>query len=823
MTARRRGKLSALIWALATLAGLLPAAPRVAWAASDPSLQVIREVNTVGGGDAPTLTAQLSGAAGSPTQIDFEVLDGPGDQPFGDGDGGASPDETCSIASGATSCVVAIRGTQEGTSRVRAWIHGTTPDTEEGRLSNGGSVGLLDAGVDCQTGDDELLQDTCHGGAAVQPGNQTEPDATDLVQIAWTSFTDAKLNCDDANPADGTDVEYNNAAADDRSEQYTCSLTTLAGQPVTNAFIDGERTAGSAALESPNGAKADSADLNDFCHIQGGQCTGTVKVTNTGDATLCFWAEPGNPNDAATGEDNAYNTTDNTDGKGCADELVDETEGNDITDAVLLDTDNPRASGIDARPEVQTGSSGEQFILSAVVYDQFGRVFTGDSTDTEVSGELFDGSPLDEDGNTPSSPDFACHTGTVGGCSTTMPAQVPLGTNLACLWIGDTPASNRFIGDNLDGSCDDEVPTDPTVDDGTPAPVGDGRDIVRFTVQSRPAILAVSPDAKRQETTDVLAVTGANFVDGARLTVSGQGVKVGPTSYVSGSRLEADLGIAPDAPAGNRDVTVTNPDGGTTTCAGCFHVVGQGYWLVASDGGIFGFGDAGFSGSAGDRPLNKPIVGMAATPTGKGYWLAASDGGVFNFGDAPFLGSAGNLNLNKPVVGVAALPSGKGYWLVGSDGGIFAFGEAKFYGSTGRLPLSKPIVGISASPTGRGYWLVGSDGGIFAFGDAKYYGSAGDLRLNRPIAAMAATSTGKGYWLAGVDGGIFAYGDATFYGGTGDIKLNRPIVSMVTTPFVKGYWLVASDGGIFNFGDAHFFGSTGDLRLNQPIVGIARR
>ena len=32
--------------------------------------------------------------------------------------------------------------------------------------------------------------------------------------------------------------------------------------------------------------------------------------------------------------------------------------------------------------------------------------------------------------------------------------------------------------------------------------------------------------------------------------------------------------------------------------------------------------------------LNKPIVGMAATPTGKGYWLVASDGGVFSFGDA---------------------------------------------------------------------------------------------------------------------------------------------------------------------------------------------
>ena len=41
----------------------------------------------------------------------------------------------------------------------------------------------------------------------------------------------------------------------------------------------------------------------------------------------------------------------------------------------------------------------------------------------------------------------------------------------------------------------------------------------------------------------------------------------------------------------------------------------QGYRMVASDGGIFNYGDAGFFGSAGSIHLNKPIVGMASTPT----------------------------------------------------------------------------------------------------------------------------------------------------------------------------------------------------------------
>jgi hypothetical protein len=61
---------------------------------------------------------------------------------------------------------------------------------------------------------------------------------------------------------------------------------------------------------------------------------------------------------------------------------------------------------------------------------------------------------------------------------------------------------------------------------------------------------------------------------------------------------------------------------------------------VAADGGIFTFGDAGYFGSTGNIHLNKPIVGMAATPDGQGYWLMASDGGIFTFGDAPFDGSS---------------------------------------------------------------------------------------------------------------------------------------------------------------------------------------
>jgi len=101
----------------------------------------------------------------------------------------------------------------------------------------------------------------------------------------------------------------------------------------------------------------------------------------------------------------------------------------------------------------------------------------------------------------------------------------------------------------------------------------------------------------------------------------------------------------------------------------------------------------------------------------------ASDGGIFAFGDAPYLGSMGGIALVRPVVTMASTPDGRGYWLAASDGGLFAFGDAPFRGSTGGRALDAPIVSMTPS-TNAGYWLAASDGGIFSFG-VPFHGSMG--------------------------------------------------------------------------------------------------
>jgi hypothetical protein len=226
--------------------------------------------------------------------------------------------------------------------------------------------------------------------------------------------------------------------------------------------------------------------------------------------------------------------------------------------------------------------------------------------------------------------------------------------------------------------------------------------------------------------------------------------------------------------------------------------------------------------AAGSHPLWAAYVGTTcpapAQAPAPGYRTATAGGAVLDFGGAQPYGSMAGAHLNKPIVGMAATPDGKGYWLVAADGGVFAFGDASFYGSMAGAHLNKPIVGMAATPDGKGYWLVAADGGVFAFGDASFYGSMAGAHLNKPIVGMAATEGGGGYWLVAADGGVFNYGTAGFFGSSSALHLNSPITSIFPASEGQGYTLGAADGGIFAFGSASFAGSAAGLNLGAPAV-----
>ena len=57
----------------------------------------------------------------------------------------------------------------------------------------------------------------------------------------------------------------------------------------------------------------------------------------------------------------------------------------------------------------------------------------------------------------------------------------------------------------------------------------------------------------------------------------------------------------------------------------------------------------------GNVKLNKPVQSLVPDADGSGYWLVASDGGIFNYSNKPFAGSLGASPPAKPVTSVAVL------------------------------------------------------------------------------------------------------------------------------------------------------------------------
>jgi hypothetical protein len=212
----------------------------------------------------------------------------------------------------------------------------------------------------------------------------------------------------------------------------------------------------------------------------------------------------------------------------------------------------------------------------------------------------------------------------------------------------------------------------------------------------------------------------------------------------------------------------------------------RGYWLDASDGGVFAFGDAGFDGSipglglhpAGSglpNSLNAPIVGMVPSADGGGYFMVASDGGVFAFGDARFAGSCPGMG-GCAGAAVAVMPdaSGNGYWVVTATGNVYTFGDAPYLGAPGHGTVTSAV----AAPDGTGYWVLLRNGEVFGFGNSAYFGAPlGAFSGLNPATAIFATSDGGGYWVSSSLGVVYTFGDAPSDGGMAGTQLNGAIIA----------------------------------------------
>ncbi len=173
---------------------------------------------------------------------------------------------------------------------------------------------------------------------------------------------------------------------------------------------------------------------------------------------------------------------------------------------------------------------------------------------------------------------------------------------------------------------------------------------------------------------------------------------------------------------------------------------GGGYWLVARDGGIFTYGDAGFDGSAGALSLDAPVTGMAATPERRRLLAGGPRRRHLHLRRRPLLRLAGRDGAARPGGRPGRRrPRAAGYWLaVGSE------------------PLAGEVVGIDPGHNGLNY----SAPGVI---DAPVFNGTGTETCD-----TTGTATDSGYTEAQFNFNVATYLQADLQAEGATVVLTRP-------------------------------------------------
>ena len=162
-----------------------------------------------------------------------------------------------------------------------------------------------------------------------------------------------------------------------------------------------------------------------------------------------------------------------------------------------------------------------------------------------------------------------------------------------------------------------------------------------------------------------------------------------------------------------------------------------GLFMVASDGGVFAFGDARFAGSVpGNRWLLRGRRHGGARHVGQRVLAGHPDRQHLRLRRCPFYGAPGNQG--SPVTSAVRTRNGGGYWVLLADGAVYAYGDAVGRGGpVGSVGGLNPASAIFADADGGGYWVAAADGGVFSYGDAPDDGSMLGSHLNGSIIAAS--------------------------------------------------------------------------------------
>ncbi|MGH2829415.1 MAG: hypothetical protein ACRDJM_02920, partial [Actinomycetota bacterium] len=363
-----------------------------------------------------------------------EIEGGPNDADAGTSYG--TPDFSCTVLVGATTCSGNYTPTTANVDLVRAFIHhsGANRTTEP----------------DATEGVNETLQ----------PGATTEPDVTDAFNVVVTGSTQPAqlLDCDDEQPSgSGGDDHATNPTTGDTAtthETFTCRVTA-AGAGVPNVVVDMENlTAG------VNDGDAGKVGPPDFTCTTGpaGTCTIDVPtatgVLATGTALFCGWID--SPADDVVDDTNANN------GGGCT-EPVDATESDNSTDVmeVMWQDRVTTTVNIVNEDDARVLPVQNNHTVNIQVLDQFLVGVGGVNVDFYIIGG--------PNRNTGPVVSRDCNSAADGTCAVTYPSGGANGIDQFCAWrdIAPTDVYEPAGASGDGGSCGTE-PSAPDADGGDP-------------------------------------------------------------------------------------------------------------------------------------------------------------------------------------------------------------------------------------------------------------------------------------------------------------------------------------------------------------------
>ncbi|MGZ4188870.1 MAG: hypothetical protein ACXVD2_03345 [Actinomycetota bacterium] len=295
-----------------------------------------------------------------------------------------------------------------------------------------------------------------------------------------------------------------------------------------------------------------------------------------------------------------------------------------------------------------------------------------------------------------------------------------------------------------------------------------------FSITPPPAIAADDYSVGQGATDHVVSLTGTGFLNGATVAISGLGVSAGSTVWNSATSISVPITASAVAPAGTRDITITNPDSQADTCTGCLTI-----------------DPAPRASSFSPAQRGPGLTGQAITVSGSGFMPGTSiafSGTEITAGTASSItGTA--LNVDVDIDGAAA-PGSHDVTLTNPDGGTST--------CTGCFQITGPTTVSLSSPSALSGPIVASfDQPVGGISSSNFFVTVAGQTAKLPATITCTDSSGR----------------ATSCSTDSAEKANL----LPSSPLIAGQQYTASiapDGAsaVTDFGGLHVQGATLDFR-----------